>query len=290
MKLSIIGAGRVGQTLGLLARLAGFEIGDIVCRSKLSAKRAVQFIGAGRPQPVSDIALSPTDLILIATPDDKIEDAVRQIQSNVITNTVVLHTSGALSSEILNPLKGKKVHVGSCHPLQSFTSSERNLALIRKTYFCIEGDAQALRLARRLVKSIGAHSFAIKTEMKGLYHAAAVLSSGGVTTLLSMALELLGHCGLKEAEARKVLLPLVEGTLANIQAVGAKQALTGPVRRGDVGTVRKNLRALQSIDKPALEIYRLLALRSLSLAEGAGTDKKLLAQINRLLKAKPQSR
>jgi predicted short-subunit dehydrogenase-like oxidoreductase (DUF2520 family) len=286
MKLSIIGAGRVGQTLGRLAREAGFEIRDVVCRSKGSANRAVQFIGAGTPQSIFKLSLSPTDLVLIATPDDKIEDAVRQIQSSAITNTIVLHTSGALSSEVLNRLKEKNIHVGSCHPLQSFTSPDHSLALIRKTYFCIEGDAKARRVARRFVKLIGAHAFEIKTEMKNLYHAAAVLSSGGVTTLLSMALELLVHCGLKEPEARKVLLPLVEGTLANIQTVGAAQALTGPIRRGDAGTVERNMRALNLVDKPALEIYRLLGQRSLRLVEQTRTDRQLLAQINTLLKAK----
>lgn len=289
MRLSILGAGRVGQTLGRLARAAGFDIGDVVCRSKPSATRAVKFIGAGRPQYLANLSLSPTDLILIATPDDKIEDAVAQIQSSALKNAIALHTSGVLSSEILNPLKEKNIHTGSCHPLQSFTNPERNLARISETYFCIEGDRRALQMARRFVKSIGGRSFAIKTEMKSLYHAAAVLSSGGVTTLISVALDLLAHCGLNETQAREVLLPLVKGTLANVQALGVTQALTGPVRRGDAGTVERNMRALSSRDQSALEIYRLLAKRSLQLAEGAGTDKKLLAQINRVLQAKWKS-
>ncbi len=286
MKLSIIGAGRVGQTLGRLAQEAGLAIGDVVCRNKASANRAVQFIGAGTPQAIAHLSLSPADLILIATPDDKIADAVEQIQASAITKTIALHTSGALSSEILTPLKDRNIVVGSCHPLQSFTSPRRRQALLDKTYFCIEGEARARRAARRLVKTIGGRPFEIKTEMKGLYHAAAVLTSGGVTTLLSVALDLLARCGLPEAEARKVLLPLVEGTLANIQALGAAQALTGPVRRGDRGTVEKNMRALGSVDKSALAIYRLLAERSLRLAEQAGTEKRLLAQINKLLNAK----
>jgi predicted short-subunit dehydrogenase-like oxidoreductase (DUF2520 family) len=286
MRLSIIGAGRVGQTFGRLAHEAGFSIGEVVCRTPASARRAAKFIGAGTAQTTANLELSPTDLILIATPDDQIATAVQAIQASGIRPAVVLHTSGALSSESLIPLKTKNISTGSLHPLQSFTSPRRSLKLIKQTYFCIEGDARARRVARRLVRAIGGRPFEIKTEMKSLYHAAAVLASGGVTTLSSVALDLLAHCGLKEKDAARVLLPLIEGTLTNIRAVGVSEALTGPIRRGDEGTVARNLQALRRIDRPALEIYRLLGERSLHLAEQAGTQKELLAQISKLLKGK----
>lgn len=283
MKISIIGAGRVGQTLGRLAHTVGYEIIDVVCRTSRSANRAVIFIGAGKAQSLARVVLSQTDIVFITTPDDQIAKAVELINQSSLKRAVALHTSGALSSEVLQPLKIHGFAVGSCHPLQSFASPNSGLSLIPQTYFCIEGDGRAVRQARRFVKAIGANHFEIAKEKKHLYHAAAVLASGGVTTLLSAALELLSHCGLSEREARRVLLPLAEGTIQNLAAVGAAKALTGPVRRGDAGTVRKNMQALADVDLALVEIYRLLTERSLTLAEEAGANEVLLDEVRKVL-------
>ena len=127
------------------------------------------------------------------------------------------------------------------------------------------------------MRDVGARSFEIPTEQKSLYHAAAVMASGGVTAVLSISLDLLARCGLGEADARRVLLPLVEGTLASIRAVGPARALTGPVSRGDRETVERNMNAVAEVDRDWLEIYRLLAKRSITLARQKGTDERLLA-------------
>jgi predicted short-subunit dehydrogenase-like oxidoreductase (DUF2520 family) len=272
----------------------------------------VKFIGAGKAQSIHRLQLSAADFILIATPDDKIPETVALLKQNFLApsqnkirqrlvsspnknclmkpspqsfkGAVVLHTSGALSSEVLQPLAEIGFAVGSCHPLQTFASAARAVAITHKAYFCLEGEAKALRSARRFVQAIGANHFAIRTEMKSLYHAAAVMSSGGVVALLSANLELLGRCGLSAGKARKVLLPLVEATVANIGAVGAAQALTGPIGRGDVRTVEKNLQAIAAVDGQTLELYRLLAANSLRLVENSYTDKTALKQIKKLLK------
>lgn len=284
LTVSILGAGRVGQTLGRRAQESGLTIVDVVCRSPRSARSAAQFIGAGKAQATSKARLAAAELFLISTPDDQIGDAARLLQQSGIQNAVALHTSGALSGAVLKPLKEQGFATGSCHPLQSFAAPVANAEMLGKTYFCIEGEARARRLARRLVEAIGAQHFEIESKNKSLYHAAAVLSSGGVTTLLSVSLGLLEQCGLPESQARQVLLPLVEGTLANIRAAGAARALTGPVRRGDAGTVETNLRALAAADSRALELYRLLAKLSLELAAEAGTDAAALRRIAKRLK------
>jgi len=286
MKISIIGAGRVGQTLGRLAHTVGYEIGDVVCRTTRSANRAMKFIGAGKAQSLTRLVFSQTDTVFITTPDDRITEAVALLNQSSLEGVVALHTSGALSSEVLQPLKMRGFAVGSCHPLQSFASPSQALPLIPQTYFCIEGDRRAASAARRFVKAIGANYFAIAREKKHLYHAAAVLASGGVTTLLSAALELLSHCGLSEKESRRVLLPLTEGTIENLATVGAAKALTGPVSRGDAGTVSKNMQAIGEVDSELVEIYRLLAERSLTLAEEAGANKVLLNEVRKVLMEK----
>lgn len=288
MRISIIGAGRVGRTLGRLARLSGYEVGDIVCGSPKSARSAVRFIGAGTPHGAADARLSRSALILISTPDDSINDAVRLIReaARKTGRPPVVHTSGALSSDALSPLREQGFGTGSCHPLQTFPRASRSKALMRSTYFCIEGDARAVRLARRLVRDIGARHFEIPTEMKALYHASAVMASGGVTALVSISLEMLARCGLTESESIKVLLPLVEATVANVRRVGPALALTGPVRRGDAGTVERNLKSISEVNSDWLEIYRMLSERSLALSETAGSDARSLDDIRRLLKAR----
>ncbi|MGA9771775.1 MAG: DUF2520 domain-containing protein [Blastocatellia bacterium] len=286
MKISIIGAGRVGQTIGRLARESGYEIIDVVCRSRRSATAAVRFIGAGNPQKSTGVRLSAADLILIATPDDKIGEAVELVMNSASSpgRAVALHTSGAISSDVLARLTARGLATGSCHPLQTFESPTRAHAQARHSYFCIEGDARAVRAARRLVRRIGARYFEIPTEMKSLYHAAAVMASGGVVALLSISLELLERCGLSEVESKKVLMPLVEGTVANVRAFGPARALTGPVRRGDAGTVRRNLKAIADVSSDWLEIYRLLAARSLTLAARAKIDDKSLDEVRKSLR------
>jgi len=218
-------------------------------------------------------------LILICTQDDRIPNAIELVRRHASSwagnhqgahrdrraPVAVLHVSGALSSRVLAPLKPLGFVIGSCHPLQTFESASRAAASIKRSYFCIEGDRRAVRIARRLVRDVGGRFFEIPEEQKELYHAAAVLASGGLAALLSISLEILGRCGLGEKEARRVLLPLVERTIANIEAVGPARAMTGPVRRGDLGTIRRNTRALAGVQPDWARIYKLLAQRSISL-------------------------
>ena len=292
MRVSIIGAGRVGQALARRAGEVGFDIIDVVNGSLRSARKAARFIGAGTALAAAKAPLRPADLFLIATPDDQVEAAVELLRRSTVPAAVAFHSSGALTSAVLGPLTERGFAVASCHPLQSFADPARALGRLDKTHFCIEGEAGAVRAARRFVRAIGGHPFEIRTEMKGLYHAAATMSSGGVTALLDVTLELLARCGLGERQAREVLLPLVEGTLANIAAVGTARALTGPVRRGDVHTVARHRHALAASDDEATadsasenvwELYRQLAERGLRLAGRAGTDRAALRRIERLL-------
>jgi predicted short-subunit dehydrogenase-like oxidoreductase (DUF2520 family) len=264
-----------------MAREAGYDITDVVCRSRRSAIAAVAFIGAGNAQAYARARLSAAGLILIATPDDKINDAVELVSNNAprTGGAVALHTSGALASSALGQLIKHGVSIGSCHPLQTFESPGRAIGLAQSSHFCIEGEPRAVRAARKLVRAIGARHFEIPTEMKSLYHAAAVMASGGVVALVSISLEMLARCGLSEAQSKRVLLPLVEGTIANVRAVGPARALTGPIRRGDTGTVKRNMKALAAVDSSWLEVYRLLAARSLTLAKEAGLDEESLDEL-----------
>ena len=286
LRISIVGAGKVGQTLARLAHLAGYEIGDVICLSRRSAVRAAGFIGAGTAQATSRAILSPCDIILISTPDDKIPEAVRLILGSARPRPrstsgpakpargrersgriapVAIHTSGATSSAVLKPLRTMGTSIASCHPLQTFQSTARALTLIPSSYFCIEGDARAKLAARRLVRDIGGNFFEIPTGMKPLYHAAAVMASAGLVSLLSISLEILGKCGLDDKTSRAVLLPLIQGAVANLGSVGPQRAMTGPIPRHDLGTIERNRAALASLNQSWLVIYNLLTDRGFQL-------------------------
>jgi len=246
----------------------------------------VKFIGAGLARASDRVSLSPADLLLVSTPDGRIPEAVELIAScaSTVGRPVVLHTSGAIASKALEALNEFGMSVGSCHPLQTFESPKRAMAIVGASYFCIEGERRAVGVARRFVRDAGARYFEIPTEMKSLYHAAAVMASGGVVALLSYSLDMLARCGLTPSEARRVLLPLVEGTVANVSALGPERALTGPVRRGDSGTVARNLSALGAVDSGAAEIYRQLARRAVMLVEEHAGNPDALQEVRRQLK------
>lgn len=263
MKITILGAGRVGQAVGFLAARAGHSIVDVVCRSRRSARRAASFIGSGRPFAAGGGKLGPTDLVLISTPDDQISSASRLILESMpaVGRPVVLHTSGALSSLDLADLRAAGLSVGSIHPLQSIQSGRLGVRLLRGSYFCVEGDGKAARVARRLVKDLGGKVFSVPSEKRALYHAAAVLASGCLVGLLSMSKELFRECGADD----RALMSLVDGVMRNINEVGVEEALTGPVVRGDFGTILKHVEALKGYREEWAKVYVLLCARGLEL-------------------------
>ncbi|HEV8618784.1 MAG TPA: DUF2520 domain-containing protein, partial [Candidatus Udaeobacter sp.] len=151
-------------------------------------------------------------------------------------------------------------------------------------YFCVEGERNAVRLARSIVSDLNGRSFTIDAKSKALYHAAAVISSGHVTALFDMAIEMLAHCGLSSRQARQVLLPLLASAAGNLAAKTPAQALTGTFARGDLTTARKHLTAMKSADlKEAAAAYVLLGQRSLKLAKTLKLKSKNLDKLARLL-------
>ncbi len=285
--VAIIGAGRLGTVLGRALTKAGYEIKIAVARRPAHAQRAAHAIGRKViPLAAKDLKqITPEQLkifdsialFLITTPDDQI-GAVSERLSALIrhstrsnwkpnVNKTILHSSGALSSEILEPLREAGFSTGSLHPLVS------------------------IRTAERIVHRLGGHSFTLRGRMKPLYHAAAVTTSGHVVALFDIALEMLSHCGLKSRKAQRILLPLLQSTLTNLASKVPAKALTGTFSRADVATARRHLAALQVEGlKDALSAYLLLGRRSAELAPKAGASKENLAAIKRLLQLPARDR
>ncbi|MDQ2856148.1 MAG: DUF2520 domain-containing protein [Acidobacteriota bacterium] len=287
--VSIIGAGRLGTALGIALASQGFSIEAFVARRLSHAQKAWRACGRqGIPLSAQQLAkLPPSRILLITTPDDAIEPVARNLasaQKGMPNGRTVLHTSGALSSESLKPLKDIGFHTGSLHPLASVSDPILGAASLRGAYFCIEGEPVAVAIANHIVRDLGGHGFFIEPDHKALYHAAAVMASGDMTALLDIAIEMLKRCGLSGVSARRVLIPLVVSAVRNLSTMDPARALTGTFARGDVATVRRHLTAIEKEHLPeALAAYVLLGGRSLSLVKRLKGSPKTSAQISKLL-------
>ena len=185
-----------------------------------------------------------------------------------------MHTSGALSSEVLRPLQNEGFAVGSLHPLVAISDAQSGAEWLTRSFFSLEGDAAAIRFGRRIVRDLGGQSFTIDSDAKPLYHAAALMASPNMTALFDIAVEMLARCGLKQKRARQILLPLVKSTLDNLVTRDPAQALTGTFKRGDITTVKKHLAAIETAKlRDAWEAYLLLGRRSLSLSDTPNHNK-----------------
>jgi predicted short-subunit dehydrogenase-like oxidoreductase (DUF2520 family) len=289
--VSVVGSGRLGTALAIALSSLGYPIQAVVARRLATARRASALIS---PNPLALGAdqlelLPPSRILLLTTPDDQIADTAQGLSAlrrNSIKRGTVLHTSGALSSDVLEPLRELGFHVASLHPLVSVSDPRTAQQSLRDAFYCVEGDAVATRTARAIIRDLKGHSFTISSRNKPLYHAAAVMASGHVLARYDFATEMLVHCGLERADAVRVLLPLLQSTVNNLARADTALALTGTFARGDLATVRRHLLALSRSGPPeALEVYRLLGSRSLKLAARNGLEPKLLEQIERTLTA-----
>jgi predicted short-subunit dehydrogenase-like oxidoreductase (DUF2520 family) len=299
--ISIIGAGRLGTTLGRALHQHGYRVAAVVAVRAAHARRSAKLIGEGvRALGMSRLhELPPSDLLLITTPDDvigEVAETLSQIPGLAgagkgttkgklrasRSRPVVLHASGAMSAAVLQPLQNVGFSVGSMHPLVSINQPATDPKIFRGAFFCLEGDRSAVSLAGRIAADLGAQRFSLRAEDKPLYHAAAVMSSGHVVSLFDIATEMLVQCGLTKQRARAVLLPLLKSTLTSLISHAPAQALTGPFARGDGATAHRHLAAINDRHLPdALAAYKLLGHRALKLAAESGLSQKVLREIKR---------
>ena len=281
MKISIIGTGRLGGALAIALAKNGHTIENLVARKIENAQRVAAVINP-KPELLSSNELSEisSETILITTQDFEIEDAARQLAEKLKHKPFVFHTSGSLSSDILQTLKDAGCRIGSIHPLVSISDAVLGAKRFADVYFCVEGDAESVAVAEKIVSSLNGKSFRVATEYKTLYHASAVTASGHLVALIDVAIEMLGKCGLDETDAREIFLPLIKSTVENLQTQTTSAALTGTFSRADVKTVENHLKILrENVSTEAVEIYVQLGMRSAHLAERQGANPAKLADI-----------
>lgn len=266
--LAIIGAGRVGRALGRRLHELGWKVGAVVTRSEPTARKAVRTIGAGRAHARLTRQVLAAQIILITTPDRVLADVAAElarIGAEELQGRVVLHTSGAINSQVLEPLRNCGAAVGSMHPLQSFSGI--GIPPLEGKVFAIEGDSAAVRVARKIARSLGAIPASIEGSRKPLYHAAGAMAAGNVLALMEAATRMLVSVGMKRREAVRALLPLTRQVLDNFERLGPRPAWTGPLSRDDFAVVRGHFDALKDFPEEfthAYEAVNRLAARVLA--------------------------
>ncbi len=288
-EFAIIGAGRLGRTLGRLLALREYAPGGLSCRTLRSARQARAFIGGGEPTTSNVQAAARAPLVLIATPDREIAPVARDLARGRLTwrGRIVAHTSGAISSAALDPLKRCGALVASLHPLASIAAPRPDLDL-QGTPFAIEGDPGAVRPLRQLIVEVGGTPVTIPRQAKALYHLIACILSNDLVAFLAGGFEAARGLGLGTRQAARLYMPLIRGTVENVARLGPVRALTGPVSRGDIATLRLHGEALRTLPAEVRRVHRILAVRSIGLAlEGGRITPDVAARLARLLGSLP---
>lgn len=210
--------------------------------------------------------LDEVELAILAVPDDAIASVVEPLR--LYSGQALVHTSGLLGAEVLEPALAAGSQVGAFHPLVSFTSDvERSIAAIKGSTIALEGDDRLMGLLADLAEAIGGVPVRLPRGSKAAYHAAAVLASGGLVALLDAITRLGAAAGLDEHGSLGVYGRLVEQTLANARAIGVAASLTGPITRGDLGTLEAHLAALKALVPDVMDLYVAAARRELEIAQ-----------------------
>ena len=265
--ISIIGAGRVGQTIAKRLHKLGWRIGAVVTRSRRSARAAVRAIGAGTPHASLTPEACDADVILLSVPDDVLENVAQKLAKIVgpaLTKKsrakIILHTSGALDHRVLAPLARRGASTGSMHPMQTF--SGRNAPRLEGVIFSIEGAPAARAAAQKIARSLGGTPVIISAHDKPAYHASGTIVAGHALSLVESATQTLMKIGFTRRRANEALLPLIRQMLDNYELLGPHAAWTGPLSRGDYATISKHAKALRRFPREYQDAYAALALLS----------------------------
>ncbi|MGD2122315.1 MAG: DUF2520 domain-containing protein [Gemmatimonadota bacterium] len=219
--------------------------------------------------------------VILSVPDETLPELSMALAAHgeAPAGCAAFHLSGALGTDPLAPLRERGYAVGTLHPLQSLADPVLGAEQIKDIYFAVSGEKAAIAAARRILSPIGGSVVTVPVSRRPLYHAAAVFASNYLAGLIAAAGRLMAQAGIPEDEALRAIMPLARGSLENLARLGPVRALTGPVSRGDVETVRLHLRTLEPREKA---LYASLGLEILKLAGGRGLDEEVSSELEEL--------
>lgn len=279
LKIGIIGAGTVGTALAVLLSGKGYAFAGA---SRKTAGKPVNSISNFHLLQNNQAVADAADLVFIATPDSAIGSVAAEVKWRA--GQYVVHCSGADSTAVLEPARKAGAVVGGFHPLQTFAGVIQAIQNIPGSTFALEAEEPLLGILKQMAADMGGHWIKLTAEDKVAYHAAAVLSCNYLVTLVKMATDLWKTFDVPQEQAIRALLPLIKGTLHNMEAMGIPDCLTGPIARGDAGTIAKHLKALEEKAPALLSTYKELGRQTLPIAEAKGKiDKRQTAELEKIL-------
>ena len=285
LKLGFIGAGTVGTALSVRLNSKGYPVVAVSSRSRTSAQNLARAVNGCQVLDSNQAVANTAELIFITTPDDAIASVASQIQWH--PGQSVVHCSGAASTDILQPAKEFGAQVGAFHPLQTFASAKQAIENIPGSTFALEAEEPLLNTLKDMATALDGHWVELKASDKVIYHASAVIACNYMVTMVKLATDLWQSFAVPPHQATQALLPLLRGTLNNIDTVGIPQCLTGPIARGDIGTIKKHLDALQEKVPSLLPTYRELGLQTIPIALAKGKINQHQAQELRAVLEQP---
>jgi predicted short-subunit dehydrogenase-like oxidoreductase (DUF2520 family) len=256
--IAIVGAGNLGTALTVSLRRAGYTIEAVIARSNSgSLNKARRLAREVKAQAMAGVpSRLRAEVIWFCVPDAKIESVAKSWAKFEWRGRIALHSSGALTSDELAPLRLQGAAAASVHPFMTFVrGSQPSLTGVP---FAVEGDAAATRVARRIVTDLGGHAFSIRKTDKAAYHAWGTFASPFLVALLVTAEQVAAMAGISKSATRRRMTPILQQTVANYAKFGARGAFSGPIIRGDVDTVRRHLRVLRR-NQGALDVYFAMA-------------------------------
>ena len=276
LKLGFIGAGTVGTALAVRLRSKGYQVVAVSSRSEASAKNLAQAVSGCQAFNSNQAVVDAAELVFITTPDDAIASVASQIQWH--SGQSVVHCSGADSTDLLESAKKLGAHVGVFHPLQTFAGVRQAIENMPGSTFALEAEEPLLKTLEEMATALGGQWIELKASDKVAYHAAAVIACNYLVTLVKLATDLWQTFAIPPQQATRALLPLIRETVNNIDTIGIPQCLTGPIARGDSGTIKKHLDALEKIAPALLSTYKELGLQTIPIALAKGRINQHQAQ------------
>ena len=288
--VGIVGGGSVAQALGRALRERGAPVIALTARRTDRASRAAAFIGpAVRAVEYSEL-LRLTSHLIIAVSDDAISAVARGLAAAGLRGGVAVHTCGASGPDVLAPLGGGDTACGVFHPLQTVPSPELGAGRLRQITFGIGGDPAAVVWAEEMAHLLDSRVLHVAPHGFPAYHAAATLAGNAVAALVDAALVLMERAGVDADTALGALGPLCQASADNVGAVGPIAALTGPIARGDVNTIRAHLAALGEAPDEIAELYAAVSRRLVDLGTRRGLDQTAARQIRQAIDASLEKR
>lgn len=263
MRIGIIGAGKVGTTLGKYLKDKGIEVAGIYSQTMENAQNSAEFIGAICYEKLEEL-VKVSNTLFLTVPDGAIEKVWDCITKFNLESKIVCHFSGSLSSDVFKSYERTGAKVCSVHPIYAFSNKYSAYEQFHKVRLTLEGEAEAVCEMRELWERLGHKVTTVKKEEKAKYHAAMSLASNHVLAVLQTSVDLLMDCGFQEEEAYKALEVLAVENVSNAMKHGISQALTGPIERNDIDTVKKHL---EVFDKRNRELYENLGERLIKISK-----------------------